>query len=139
MDQKSVVNIYKWMGDQMEMKIQVTNLTNQVGHHVLNEKKLNGLYSQCLEEKDKMFYWEKLKKAKYASENSKCLAERNELQTLVGSVSFWKWAWPIIILATILSCLCYAGDKTIKPYTKPVQPADGDYNCRPTVETLGFK
>ena len=56
MEQKSVDNTFKWIGDQMEMKIQVTNLTNQVSHHVLNEKKLNGLYSQCLEEKDKMFY-----------------------------------------------------------------------------------
>ena len=139
MEQKSVDNTYKWIGDQMEMKIQVTNLTNQVSHHVSNEKKLNGLYSQCLEEKDKMFYWEKLKKAKYASENSKCLAERNELQTLVGSVSFWKWAWPIIILATILSCSYCAGDKTIKPYTKPVQPADSDYNWWSKVETLGRK
>ena len=108
MEQKSVDNTFKWIGDQMEMKIQVTNLTNQVSHHVSNEKKLNGLYSQCLEEKDKMFYWEKLKKAKYATEKSKCLAERNELQTLVKTVLFWKW--PIIILvvmviATLLSCI----------------------------------
>ena len=157
MEQKSLDNTYKWFGDQMEMKtqyeIRLTNLTNQVSHHVLKVKSMHDLYLKCVEENNKMRHWEKLV-AKYARENSKCLAERNELQTLVGTFLFWKW--PIIIsstvIATIFICLYIAYSETVRDINAmkmlieicrrsklPVQEDGCDYNCQPTVETLGFK